>query len=712
MTLPLNINEVEIQNWMSFGPYTTTIKIDNLGTILVLGENEDFDGCSNGVGKTSMLEAIVWCLFGRTTKNDRPGDKIINYFSNKDCYVQITTTDGWVIRRTRKMDSHCDLLLEKDGKEESRSTNTAAQRYLNNLFGLDFDVFISNVFFGQNTKSFLELPDQKRKAVLEKILSLDKLNIWSNIAKDKLKRCEIEQEKSKARIVDIESNIKLYNTQITKNQELLDKFEESRLQKIQNLEIKRVNLVEELKTIIIPDIELLKSKWDKIDEYKRKISDYKKEFSDLSNNIHGLKNNLKYLQTTINDNQSKLNSLKYIDIRLLSTRHKIADENKTKLDNLKEQLYNFTIYKKELELDYNNVLKIISKWREKSGKLCIECEQSINVDYINTKCDSQQDKLREFTIKINSINDDIDNTKKLIDNIIIDKPPMAISDALNNNNVVENLQNVIENNLTEKQNIQHNIKNYESKMLELNLKIEKTQKMLELSPDMTIDRAKSIIEHHNYIHREINNIIEYINEIRDNINPYVNVIEDINNALQKSLKHLDDIKGNINGLNKLILHYKYIRRSYNDRNKIKRLLLSNLIPYINNRLKYYENLFKTEFGIQFTDILGVNMNKWDYQFCSGGERKRIDIIVMFALYDAITSMYGKQCNICVMDEVDGALDDDGIKTFIDILINNFMGRSNSPSTLFVISHKPEMRNYFSQELRVKKSGSFSYIEQK
>ena len=93
---------------------------------------------------------------------------------------------------------------------------------------------------------------------------------------------------------------------------------------------------------------------------------------------------------------------------------------------------------------------------------------------------------------------------------------------------------------------------------------------------------------------------------------------------------------------------------------------------------------------------------------SGGERKRIDLALMFAIHDLHVNIYGRQCNIQVFDEVDGRLDEDGVYKFMEVLNANFVDPER-PSPILVISHKNEMRDAFPQHISVMKKDGFSTI---
>jgi DNA repair exonuclease SbcCD ATPase subunit len=144
---------------------------------------------------------------------------------------------------------------------------------------------------------------------------------------------------------------------------------------------------------------------------------------------------------------------------------------------------------------------------------------------------------------------------------------------------------------------------------------------------------------------------------------------------------------------------------YHDKNKLKSLILTDLIPYLNNRLSYYIEAVGLDTKLEFNQYLQCKSDKWDYVWFSGGEKKRIDVALMFALYDLHSAIYGKQCNILVLDEIDGRLDKSGIQSFVEIIWKDFVNNdqmTDRPDSILVISHKSEMFDAFPTKIIVEK----------
>jgi DNA repair exonuclease SbcCD ATPase subunit len=231
--------------------------------------------------------------------------------------------------------------------------------------------------------------------------------------------------------------------------------------------------------------------------------------------------------------------------------------------------------------------------------------------------------------------------------------------------------------------------------------IELMQAKVSEDVESRLNLAKEIHNQHDKLVDRIVDLKTKTSEEKERINPYQEVIDTLKTQLEQVQ---EDLSGHLLKISKLdigIKEYEYIRRSYHDRNKIKMFILSDLVPYLNQRIEYYLNAFECDLKLTFTSTLSVETSRWGYDFHSGGQQKRIDLAIMFALYDLYISMYGQQCNVMVLDEVDGSLDPHGVRMFVDIIHNDFSGdRPDKPDTILIISHKNEMVDQFPNHVLV------------
>ena len=79
---------------------------------------------------------------------------------------------------------------------------------------------------------------------------------------------------------------------------------------------------------------------------------------------------------------------------------------------------------------------------------------------------------------------------------------------------------------------------------------------------------------------------------------------------------------------------------------------------------------------------------------------------MLSCNDFYEVMYGRQCNLMVLDEVDGRMDEDGIEGLINIIRNDLLARVDN---VLVISHRNQMFDAFDREIKVKRVNRLSML---
>jgi DNA repair exonuclease SbcCD ATPase subunit len=140
---------------------------------------------------------------------------------------------------------------------------------------------------------------------------------------------------------------------------------------------------------------------------------------------------------------------------------------------------------------------------------------------------------------------------------------------------------------------------------------------------------------------------------------------------------------------------------------LKAFVLSAIIPFLNDRAAYYSS-YLTDGQVQITFsvetaydrfvVLVSNMESLvEYSQFSGGERRRVDVIVLLSLCDLIATRSGVDVNIRIFDEVCENLDQVGI----DKLMGLFQELA-SERCIYVVSHNSDFEHHFSKFLQVTK----------
>lgn len=184
----MKIKYVKAKNFLSVGKEAIEIDFTKYGNIInVLGKNHDRgENASNGSGKSSILEIIVYGLYGKLIKK-MSHKEAINNKTKKSMEIEIHWDDYRIVR-TRKPDS---LRFWKGEEELTLGGIPATQDEVVKRIGLSYQAFINTAFFGQhNQYAFLSCDSQTKREIVENLLALDKYNTYAKATKDKRKAIE------------------------------------------------------------------------------------------------------------------------------------------------------------------------------------------------------------------------------------------------------------------------------------------------------------------------------------------------------------------------------------------------------------------------------------------------------------------------------------------------------------------------------------------
>ena len=184
----LEFKYVSAENFMPFG---TKIEIffDKLGKIVsILGDNLDNTGSKNGVGKSSIMDIIVYTLYGKTIKG-LTQDQVINNSVGKKMSTEVVIGDYRIIR-SRKPNA---LRIFYKDKEETLGGIPATQAKIQEIFGLSYESFVSILFVTDNNNSaFLECNTATKRSIVENLINLTLYQEYTEKAKKQKQECQIQ----------------------------------------------------------------------------------------------------------------------------------------------------------------------------------------------------------------------------------------------------------------------------------------------------------------------------------------------------------------------------------------------------------------------------------------------------------------------------------------------------------------------------------------
>ena len=205
---------------MSVGNTTQAIDFDRSDLTLVLGENLDLggDGSRNGTGKTTIINALSYALYGQALSNIRK-DNLVNKTNAKHMLVSLDFSVGgqnYRIERGRKPnvlkfyvnDEHQAAQDEAQG--DSRETQEAVERVL----GMSHDMFQHIVALNTYTPPFLSLKANEQRTIIEQLLGITLLSERADCIKELNKQTKDSIQSEELRIRAVQEANKRIEEQI------------------------------------------------------------------------------------------------------------------------------------------------------------------------------------------------------------------------------------------------------------------------------------------------------------------------------------------------------------------------------------------------------------------------------------------------------------------------------------------------------------------
>ena len=192
----MKIQQLTVKNFMSVGNATQAVDFEKENLTLVLGENLDQGGddagARNGTGKTSIINALSYALYGTALSNIKK-DNLINKINNKNMLVTLTfEKDGnsYRIERGRKPTvlkffvNEESQVLADDAQGDMRET----QKDLHHLFGMSHDMFKHIVALNTYTEPFLSMRANDQREIIEQLLGITLLSEKAETLKEQVRQ--------------------------------------------------------------------------------------------------------------------------------------------------------------------------------------------------------------------------------------------------------------------------------------------------------------------------------------------------------------------------------------------------------------------------------------------------------------------------------------------------------------------------------------------
>lgn len=401
---------IKIKNFRCFKKYE--IEVPDLGLILLEG--------ANGKGKSTILNAIVYCLYGKVHGRR----KITNHhLANKPTRVQVEYKQYKIIRETKPNRLH--VTRKKKGKLVEYEDDAAQSIINKNCIKLTYEEFMASSFIlGDKRVSIISMTPTEQANFIENIANT-KSEEYKSTIKDAL-------EKSRKQVLVYKTKIEL----LTKN--IKEKKSKSRLDDVSSGRIKKLDCLK--KSDCLKKLDCLKNR---LDEYKKEKSILESEIAIFNEQAKERKLAIKEL----NDATNNVQVLKTeIDQLTIDCENINIDQNILEIDLLERMIDDL-----EKNINVETTLTSMIKQKCQYEKLLSEHENIISEKkrVIKSKMMSELEKEKlleeKVKIKIQMIENrkkesDYNNFKSLKEKSyqdIIDHPKFKTYSTHNNNDMIK-----------------------------------------------------------------------------------------------------------------------------------------------------------------------------------------------------------------------------------------------------------------------------------
>ena len=211
----ITLNNITVKNFMSVGNVTQSVRFTDNGLTLVLGNNLDLggDGSRNGTGKTTIINALSYAVYGNALTNIRK-DNLVNKTNSKSMLVTLDfEVEGtkYRIERGRKPNVLKYYVNEQNvDEDEAQGENRQTQAQIEKLFGMSHDMFKHIVALNTYTEPFLSMRANDQRAIIEQLLGITMLSEKAEALKEqqRLTKDAIKQEEYRINAVE-EANARI-----------------------------------------------------------------------------------------------------------------------------------------------------------------------------------------------------------------------------------------------------------------------------------------------------------------------------------------------------------------------------------------------------------------------------------------------------------------------------------------------------------------------
>jgi len=679
------LKNLTIRNFLSVGNVTQAVNFDNKDLTLILGENLDLggDGARNGVGKTTMIQAVSYAMFGSPINNIRK-DNLINRTNGKGMLVTLDfNVNGteYKIERGRKpnlLKFYIGGEAVKDSEDSAQGENKETQVQIEKTIGMSNDMFKHIIALNTYTEPFLSMKAADQRDIIEQLMGItllsekaEKLKILAKETKDQV---QLEEFKVKA-IEEANKRVQEQIDSLIRRQKL---WTAKHNEDVTNLavtydDLSKINIEQELLTH--KELALYFERKKKQDAYEallaRQTAWKEKNESEIAVLL------------------KSYDQLSHIDISAELQAHKdLADHQKKKAELA---LLNKTIVSLQTTLAKEEKLvdKLLKEVETLKDHKCYACGQDLHDTKHDEVLGQKEALLASAQEDVAQTQNDLEKNKNSIFELGLEPNTYydTEAEAFKHNSELESILNMIQAKQNETDPYQEQVS-------------EHVVETLGTMPKTHYDTEQEAIEHKS----KVSNLLEQLEKKANEIDPYIDQIADMKKDALQEIKF-----DTINELSKKADHLKFLVELLTSKDSfVRKKIIDQNLSYLNSRLTHYldkiglphQVVFKNDLSVEITE-LGREL---DFGNLSRGETTRVILALSWSFRDVWENLYSA-INVMFVDELlDSGIDSMGVENSLAVLKD--MNRSRNKS-IWLISHKDELVSRIPNTLTVIKENGFT-----
>jgi DNA repair exonuclease SbcCD ATPase subunit len=685
--MTINIKNLTVRNFMSVGNATQGIDFDRNDLTLVLGENLDLggDGSRNGTGKTTIINALSYALYGNALSNIRK-DNLVNKTNGKNMLVSLDFSVGgqdYRIERGRKPNVLKFYVNHEaqSATDEAQGENKETQEVIERVMGMSHDMFRHVLALNTYTEPFLSLKANDQRAIIEQLLGITLLSERADRIKElnRQTRDAISQEEFRIR-AEQEANKRIEEQieSLRRRQVMWQKKYDSDLQTLvaQYDDLSKINIEVELQAH--RDLAI----W----------SDQKKQ------------------QETYNSLAARSTAWKQKhQVELQAAGRAYLDKNRISIDielaawaqlaDYNQKAKDIAELQKMIERcvqDENKEVKLVEKLRAEIEELknhkCYACGQDFHDANHKSVLASKEKALQEAALQALATNTQwIEHTDALLKLGELGTKPVTHykteAEAIRHASELDSLKQAVD-----------------AKEAEVDPFAEQLAEMTEVDPGPQpvthYDTEAEAIKHSS----QVASLLAQITNKHGETDPYTEQIDEMTGQALQTVSY-----DHLNELTRVQEHQDFLLKLLTSKDSfVRKKIIDQNLSYLNSRLTHYLDRMGLPHTVKFMNDLTVNIEELgrelDFDNLSRGERTRLILSMSWAFRDVWEILYSP-INLMFIDElIDNGLDTAGVENALGLLKR--MSRERNKS-VWLVSHRDELAGRVENILKVVKSGGFT-----